>query len=200
MSRRKQASSISAVIVGLLLYLLTQHLGLLQTSKPTTPVASKPKTVTVTPTPGYYNVTEFVDGDTIGVDFNGVKEKVRLIGVDTPETHDPRKNVQCFGSAAADFTKQLIGTSPVRMESDPTNDDRDRYQRLLRYVYLQDGRLVNAEIIKQGYGFAYTVYPFTKMEEFRGYETAARSSNLGLWGTCAPIPGTNGQLHSNDAN
>lgn len=115
---------------------------------------------------------------------NGKSERVRFIGVDTPETKDPRTTVQCFGKMASEFTKQMIGDSPVRLETDPTNTNRDRYNRLLRYVYLPDGRLLNAELIKQGYGFAYVLYPFQKMEEFKSYETEARQQNRGLWGEC----------------
>lgn len=134
--------------------------------------------------PGQYLVTSIEDGDTITVDMNGTLERVRFIGVDTPETQDPRTAVQCFGKVASEFTRSMIGQGPVRLEADPTNTNRDRYNRLLRYVYLPDGRLVNAEIIKQGYGFAYTLFPFEKMEEFRSYERQAREQNLGLWGAC----------------
>lgn len=134
--------------------------------------------------PGLYNIASFEDGDTVVVDMNGIKERVRFIGVDTPETQDPRTSVQCFGKAASEFTAALIGSNPVRLEADPANTNRDRYNRLLRYVYLPDGRLVNAEIIRQGYGFAYTLFPFTKMEEFREYERQARQNSLGLWAAC----------------
>ncbi len=160
---------------------------------------SKAQEIAAPVQPGYYQVTQFADGDTISVNMDGTEEKVRMIGVDTPETHDPRKVVQCFGQAATDFTKQLIGTSTVRLEADPENNNRDRYNRLLRYVYLQDGRLVNAEIIKQGYGFAYTSFPFTKLEEFRSYEKAARESSLGLWANCKPQIDSKGYINSNPA-
>lgn len=149
--------------------------------------------------PGLYTVVEFADGDTVSVDMNGKTERVRMIGVDTPETHDPRKAVQCFGQAASNFTKQLIGKSNVRLEADPTNSNRDRYQRLLRYVYLPDGTLVNAEIIKQGYGFAYLSFPFTKSDEFRDLQTKAREDNKGLWGNCTPQKNEYGGYTSPDA-
>ncbi len=136
------------------------------------------------PINGAYRVVAFDDGDTIIVDMDGNKETIRFIGVDTPEVKDPRKPVQCFGKLASEFTKQLIGNNPVRLEADPTNTNRDRYNRLLRYVYLPDGTLVNAEIIKQGYGFAYTSFPFTKKDEFRTLEKQAREENRGLWGSC----------------
>ena len=149
--------------------------------------------------PGMYRVTEFADGDTISVDMNGKNERIRFIGVDTPETHDPRKPVQCFGEAASAFTKNLVGSQNVRLESDPINTNRDRYNRLLRYVYLPDNTLVNAEIIKQGYGFAYTGFPFTKSEEFIKYQIEARIQGKGLWSSCKPSENQYGGFTSNDA-
>lgn len=146
--------------------------------------------------PGLYQVTEFVDGDTIAVDMNGHGEKIRFIGVDTPETHDPRKSVQCFGQVAAEFTKSFIVNNNVRLEADPLDTNRDRYDRLLRYVYLPDGRMVNSEIIKQGYGFAYTGFPFTKSVEFVELQRHARENKLGLWSSCKPIINTNGGYSS----
>ena len=149
--------------------------------------------------PGLYRVARFDDGDTIAVDMNGTEETIRFIGVDTPETHDPRKNVQCFGHAAADFTKNLISSNNVRLEADPLNTNRDRYGRLLRYVYLPNGTLVNLEIIKQGYGFAYTSFPSTKVDEFRAAEKEATDNNRGLWSSCSPQPNEYGGFTSNDA-
>lgn len=182
MARRKlftkaQKRKLFGLFIGLAVAgatLLAQQLGWIDTAKQTA----------ITTQPGQYRIVEFNDGDTVRVDMNGTKERVRFIGVDTPETQDPRTSVQCFGKVASEFTKSFIGEQSVRLEADPTNTNRDRYNRLLRYVYLPDGRLVNAEIIKQGYGFAYTLFPFEKMEEFRGYEQQAREQNLGLWGSC----------------
>lgn len=154
--------------------LVAQRMGWIDTAK----------TTVVQQQPGQFRVISFEDGDTVTIDMNGTKERVRFIGVDTPETQDPRTSVQCFGKVASEFTKTLIGDNALRLEADPTNTNRDRYNRLLRYVYLPDGRLVNAEIIKQGYGFAYTLFPFQKVDEFREYERQAREQNLGLWGTC----------------
>lgn len=146
-----------------------------------------------------YKVTEFVDGDTIKVDMDGKIETIRMIGMDTPETHDPRKAVQCFGLAAAAYTKQLIGDKPVRLEADPLGTNRDRYNRLLRYVYTNDGKLVESEDIRNGYAFAYTSFPFTKADEFRAYEKEAREANRGLWGSCKPTQNQYGGYTSNDA-
>ncbi len=150
--------------------------------------------------PGFYKVTKFDDGDTIAVDMDGHTETIRFIGVDTPETHDPRKAVQCYGTAAAAFTKNLIGNNPVRLEADALNTNRDRYNRLLRYIYLPDGRLVNAEIIKQGYGFAYLGFPFAKSDEFKNYQTNAMQQKIGLWYECNPTINQYGGYTSNNAS
>jgi endonuclease YncB( thermonuclease family) len=157
-----------------------------------------PAEVLGTISPGYYRVTEFADGDTISVNMDGHDERIRMIGVDTPETHDPRKPVQCFGQAASNFTRNLIGSNPVRLESDDSSQNRDRYDRLLRYVYLPDGRLVQREIIRAGYGFAYTSFPFSKSSEFKQLETEAREQNRGLWANCSPTVNEHGGFTSND--
>lgn len=150
--------------------------------------------------PGYYKVTEFFDGDTFAVNMDGNTEKIRLIGVDTPETHDPRKDVQCFGKEASSFTKNLVSNNPVRLEADPLNTNRDRYNRLLRYAYLPDGKQINAEIIKQGYGFAYIIFPFEHKEQFKEYEQIARDQSQGLWAACPTNIGNNGQYSSGAAH
>lgn len=185
----KKTAPVGVLIVSLIIA-LGQHYNWFDTAKQAAMVSQ----------PGLYRVTEFVDGDTIKVDMNGKEETLRFIGVDTPETHDPRKQVQCFGQAAAGFTKQLIGNNSVRLEADPINTNRDRYNRLLRYIYLPDGTLVNSEIIKQGYGFAYTSFPFTKSDDFRKAQTDAMNTKNGLWGNCQPQQNQYGGYTSNDAN
>jgi micrococcal nuclease len=122
------------------------------------------------------SVKRVVDGDTLLL-LNG--ERVRLIGVDTPETVDPRRPVQYFGKEASAFTRKLAEGQLVRLEYDW--DTIDKYGRTLAYVYLADGRMLNSEIIKQGYGHAYTRFPFKYMEQFRRYERTARDQGLGLW-------------------
>lgn len=131
----------------------------------------------------YYLCTRVIDGDTIIVYINGKQEKIRLIGVDTPETVHPLKPVEYFGKEASDFTRQMVEGKKVRLEYDWQR--RDKYGRILAYVYLEDGTFLNAEIIKQGYGFAYTKYPFKCLDEFRTYERTARDTEMGLWNTQA---------------
>jgi micrococcal nuclease len=131
-------------------------------------------------------VIDHVDGDTVRVRIPnapgnvGAVETIRLIGVDTPETVHPSKPVERFGKEASDFTRAgLLGTR-VYLAFDW--DLRDRYGRLLAYIYTADGRCFNAVLIREGYGFAYTRYPFQFMEEFRALEQQARAEKRGLWG------------------
>lgn len=122
-------------------------------------------------------VERVVDGDTIIVEDVG---RVRLIGVDTPETVHPNRPVEFFGKEASAFTKRLLEGKQVRLEYD--QERQDRYGRTLAYVYLADGTFVNAEIIRRGYGHAYTRFPFRHMEAFRQFEREARDNRRGLWG------------------
>jgi len=126
-------------------------------------------------------VTRVVDGDTIIV---GAGERVRLIGVDTPETKHPNKPVEYYGREATRFTRKMVQGKRVRLEFDQANyylGHKDKYRRTLAYVFLQDGTFLNAEIIKRGYGFAYTRFPFKYMDRFRRYEREAREQGRGLW-------------------
>lgn len=125
-------------------------------------------------------VDRVIDGDTIVVQGVG---PVRLIGVDTPETVDPRRPVQYFGKEASEFTRRLAAGQIARLEFDGPHTDR--YRRTLAYVYLPDGTFLNAEIIRQGYGHAYTQFPFRYLKEFRAYEREARTAGRGLWGNGA---------------
>lgn len=185
---KRQTKKIAGLLTTALIALLTWYLN------------AHPATYSQISQPlpsGSYRVVSFSDGDTIVVDMNGTNETIRFIGVDTPETHDPRKVVQCFGKAASNYTKELIGNNPVRLEADPLSSNRDRYDRLLRYIYLPDGRLVQAEILKNGYGFAYTSFPFTKSEEFSNYQKQAREQNKGLWSACEPTANQYGGFTAN---
>jgi len=131
-----------------------------------------------------HQVLSVADGDTILVDMFGETETVRFIGVDTPETHHPSKPVQCFGPEASDFMKNKLEGEYVRLEVDPLSDNRDRYGRLLRFVYTKDGELVNQTLVAEGYGFAITGFNHSKMLSFVGAETTAESERRGLWGAC----------------
>ena len=95
-----------------------------------------------------YPVVSVADGDTITVAIAGVDERVRLIGIDAPELHNP---VECFAQESADHARGVLEGTSVRLVADPSQDDRDRYGRLLRYVFLPDGANVNADLVASGY-------------------------------------------------
>ena len=129
-------------------------------------------------------VARVIDGDTIVLSPN---EKVRLIGVDTPESVHPRKPVKCFGKAAREFIRRAVEGKNVRIEFDSANmlrQHKDRYGRTLVYLYTEDGSLLNAELIQRGYAHAYTRFAFRYIVEFREMERQARSRNVGLWSNC----------------
>jgi micrococcal nuclease len=140
-------------------------------------------------TAGQARVTRVVDGDTVKVDLDGHSETLRLIGVDTPETVDPRRPVGCYGKEASNFTKSLLpaGTA-LHLERDV--EERDRYGRLLVYVYrTSDNLFVNAELARRGYAQTLTIPPNVAHEqEFADLAAAARSRGDGLWGACAEGP------------
>jgi len=130
-------------------------------------------------------VVHLVDGDTLDVRIDGRTERIRLIGVDTPESVDPDRPAQCFGAEASAFLAGLVpeGTE-VRLERDAVA--RDRYDRLLAYVYRAgDDLLVNLAVVEQGYADAVTygdneaLYP-----ALAAAEAAARDAGRGLWGAC----------------
>jgi len=133
-------------------------------------------------------VSRVVDGDTLVVQIGAREDKVRLIGVNTPESVHPRRPVEAYSKEASAFTRRLAQGKKVRLLGEAGTLNRDKYSRLLRYVFLPDGVLLNAEIIRQGYGHADLRYPFAKMEEFRALEREARGRGLGLWAASAPAP------------
>ena len=130
-------------------------------------------------------VIRHVDGDTVELRFDsppagiGQTEKIRMIGVDTPETVHPRKEVEFFGKEASEYTRRALLDKPVYIAFDW--DTRDKYGRLLVYIYTEAGVCHNAELIQQGYAHAYTRFPFQFMEEFKTLEKNARAAKRGLW-------------------
>lgn len=130
-----------------------------------------------------YKVVKVVDGDTFDVLIKGENKRIRLIGVDTPEVIDSRKPIQCFGREASNFAKNLLMNKLIRLESDSTQGDVDKYQRLLRYVFLEDKTFINKIIISEGYAHQYThnSNPYKYQKEFIEAEREARRTKKGLW-------------------
>ncbi len=130
----------------------------------------------------YYSVTSVVDGDTIKISMSGKEVTLRLIGMDTPETVDPRKPVQCFGKEASNKAKELLSGKKVRIEMDSSQGELDKYGRTLAYVFRDDGIFYNKYMIEQGYAHEYTYNtPYKYQAEFKLAQKSAQSSQLGLW-------------------
>lgn len=137
------------------------------------------------------SVVKVVDGDTADVSLNGQTVRVRLIGINTPETVDPRSPVECFGKEASNKAHTLLDGQTVYLEADSSQDDKDTYGRSLRYFWLADGRSFNYEMIAQGYAYEYTYrLPYKYQSEFRAAQQNARDRQLGLWSpqTCNGKP------------
>ena len=129
---------------------------------------------------GKYEVLRVIDGDTIQISYNGIKEKLRLIGIDTPESVHPdeSRNVE-FGKTASDYTKSKLEGKEVSLEFDV--QERDKYGRLLAYVYL-DGIMFNKTLLKEGYAKLSTYPPNVKyVEEFTKIQEKARENKVGIW-------------------
>lgn len=142
--------------------------------------SESPESMNKSSTVGQYSkVIRVIDGDTIEIDGG---EKVRYIGVNTPETVNTKTIVECFGKEASDKNKELVEGKPVRLEKDIS--DRDRYGRLLRYVYVDD-IFINDYLVRQGYANSASYPPNIKyQEQFRQAEKEARENNRGLWESC----------------
>jgi micrococcal nuclease len=139
---------------------------------------------------GRATVTSVVDGDTIDVEIGGRPERVRLIGIDTPETKKPNSPVECFGPEASAFTASLLPTgTEVLIERDIVG--RDDYGRLLGYVHLvgDDGRattFVNLEIVERGFAAPLTIEPnSTFAQDFAAAARRAEHADLGMWADCS---------------
>ncbi len=124
-------------------------------------------------------VIRVIDGDTIELESG---QKVRYIGIDTPETKHPTKGQECFGQQASDYNQELVLNKNVRLEKDVS--ETDRYGRLLRYVWVDD-ILINEKLVAEGYAVASSYPPDVKrQEQFTQAEQEARENDRGLWGEC----------------
>ena len=130
----------------------------------------------------YFQVTKVIDGDTFWVD-DGTKKgmKVRLIGVDAPETRrTSRKEVGYYAQESKQYIASLLLDKEVRLEYDV--ESTDRYGRTLAYVYMKDGTFVNAELVRRGYGMVMTIPPNVRFaEQFVKLQRTARKKETGLW-------------------
>ena len=173
---------------SLILFLIVLVIGLF--TKPTSPQYPVKNVVS----PNYLasssavivKVARAVDGDTIELED---RQTVRYIGIDTPELHHPTKPVQCFAKEAMEVNKKLVEGKQVKLEKDVS--EKDKYGRLLRFVYLDEsfatssGIFINDYLVRQGFAFASTFPPDVKFsQQFLEAEREARQNNRGLWGKC----------------
>lgn len=176
---KKNVSYITALIV-ILVSLINQLL-----KPPESPLINQPASLIATSSAELVKVKRVIDGDTIELE---TKQKVRYIGVDTPELHDPRKKIECYGKEAMEENKKLVEGKMVRLEKDIS--ETDKFKRLLRYVYIPteaspSGIFVNDYLVKEGYAFASTFPPDVKFANlFLLSQQEAKAENKGLWSKC----------------
>lgn len=183
MSKKDLKLLVSSFVV-LIAYISAQFLNsgeysneLLPSPKPPNPTVLSVNTTE--PLSNTFTVTKIIDGDTIEL---SNKQKVRYIGIDTPETVDPRRPDGCFGREASEKNKELVLGKTVTLEKDV--NETDRFGRLLRYVYV-DGQMVNEVLVRDGYAKAVTFPPDVKYQsKFTDLEKSARENKAGLWSSC----------------
>jgi endonuclease YncB( thermonuclease family) len=153
------------------------------------PSAEVDASITVEPTKStetLYKVLDIVDGDTVKVEINGKTETLRLIGIDTPEIKDPRKPIECFALEASNKAKEILSGKSIKLEADNSQGDKDKYNRELRYILLEDNANFNKLMISEGYAYEYTYNkPYKFQKEFKEAQENAMKAQKGLWNPSA---------------
>jgi len=176
----------------------TPTLAATPTAMPSATASPAPSIAEATATPSatagrtLAQVVRVVDGDTIDIVLDGVEYRVRYIGINTPETVDPRKPVECYGREASQRNRELVEGQTVELETDVS--ETDQYDRLLRYVWV-NGDMVNAILVHEGYALASTYPPDVKYQDlFLDLQREAREAGRGLWTGCfGPSPTVEGE-------
>ena len=134
-----------------------------------------------------YPVSYVNDGDTFKARVDSHEITIRMLGINTPETVDPRKPVECYGKEASDETKGLLSGRQVRLKLNPNREEKDKYGRYLAYVYRDDDLFVNESLLQNGFAREYTYSrstPYMFQKEFRDIEKTAKEKGRGLWESC----------------
>lgn len=180
---------VALILLSLLVYVVVQN-------EPTETAVSEPVATgsVVGTSQEQAVVTRVIDGDTLVVSLGGVEERVRVIGIDTPETVDPRREPACFGNAATARAKELLPVGTVvQLMSDPSQANRDRYDRLLRTVVLANGSDLGLQLIEGGFAYEYTYgsSPHQHQLLYRAAQVRAKLGEKGLWDPtiCVVAPG-----------
>ena len=146
----------------------------------------------------YYPVTYVVDGDTFKVQTDKKVITVRMLGINTPETVDPRKPQECYGPEASHETKTLLTGMRVKLSLNPKREVTDKYGRYLAYVYREDGLFINEFLLEKGFAREYTVgKPYSFQKEFKNMESLSQKEKRGLWGVCEDTIKRLEKLHIN---
>ncbi len=131
-----------------------------------------------------YQVVKVLDGDTFQIKINKEIVTVRMLGIDTPETVDPRKGIQCYGKQASDKTKELLLGKYVSLSIDSSQNTTDKFGRILAYVNVKDGIPINQYLLEYGYAREYKYkFDYQERKEFKKLENLAKKKKIGLWGT-----------------
>lgn len=135
----------------------------------------------------YYKVTKVIDGDTFNIFIEEEKREatIRVLGINTPETVDERKEVECYGPEASKKAKEILNGKNIKLSWSPDREYKDKYNRYLAYVYIDDFGSFGEYMLKYGFAREYTYgKPYSKREEYRRLESLAKAKSLGLWGQC----------------
>jgi micrococcal nuclease len=138
----------------------------------------------------YYPVTKVHDGDTFEIQTPAGRITIRMLGINTPETVDPRREPECYGKEASAKTKSLLRDASVRLIIDEDREVQDKYGRYLAYVYRSDDVFLNEYLLEEGYAREYTYgSAYDEQKAFRRAEADARLNNRGLWAKCVNLTG-----------
>jgi len=191
MTRQRQIRLIASILVTVALFAIQTYASNNTPAAPSTPIAAtttEPEAKlppAAVPTSTNALVVRDVDGDTIEARIDGEKDdvKIRFLGVNTPESVDPRKAVECFGKEASKHTKEILEGKRVRLDPDPQADEVDKYGRLLRNIVLEDGTDFNASLVRDGYAYAYLDFPLNKQRKVQlaNLQKEAEAAKRGLW-------------------
>jgi len=179
-TQKKWISFVSTFVVGFFVIAISQDVSRVDsfTQEP------RPSESPTTSTNAF--IVRAIDGDTLKVRIDGMNDEVtvRLLGVNTPESVDPRRPVECFGKEASAYTARMTEGRRANLLSDPQADEIDRYGRLLRNVVLADGMDFNAELVREGYAYAYLQYPLDPSRKalLTHLQSEAEAEGKGLWG------------------
>ena len=130
-----------------------------------------------------YEVLSVIDGDTFSVSVGGQKETIRVLGINTPETKYSSRGAECYGAEASEYAKLLLTGTQVLLTNDSSQDTRDKYNRLLAYVELPDGRDFGQVMIADGYAYEYTYHgnAYRKQSVYKNTQSIAQNEKKGLW-------------------